>query len=132
MDPNSKERAKMSSYNTVSDSTELPYLRFLIINIKNKLPSYPTVVILVEDLWRQRVAFLGQLVSGDVPVHPEPLLLQHGDVYFLEADSIGLQETHHCLLVLFYLHQITNGHKKERKVGVGGLVWERWCDTDVH
>lgn len=64
---------------------------------------YPTVAILVEDLWRQRVAFFRQLVPGDVAVHPEPLLLQHGDVYLLEADSIGLQETYYCLLVLLYL-----------------------------
>lgn len=69
-------------------------------------------MLLVEDLWRQRVAFFRQLVPGDVAVHPEPLLLQHGDVNLLEADSIGLQETHHCLLVLLYL----GVKKKEQKV----------------
>ena len=100
--------------------TELPNGRFLIKN-SNKSPSYPTVAILVEDLRRQWVALLRLLVSGDVAVHPEPLLLQHGDVYFLEADSIGLQETHHCLLVLLYLWQI-----KEGKKGGGGFEWERW------
>lgn len=65
--------------------------------------SYPTVTVIVEDLRRQRVAFFRQSVPGDVVVHPEPLLLQHGDVYLLEVDSIGFQETHHCLLVLLHL-----------------------------
>lgn len=65
--------------------------------------SYPTVVIVVEYLRRQRVAFLRPLVRGDVAEHPQPLLLQHGDVYFLETDPIGLQEAHHCLLMLFHL-----------------------------
>jgi len=65
-------------------------------------------MILIEDLWRQRVAFLWQLIPGDVAVHPEPLLLQHGNVYFLEADSIGLQETNHRLLMLLYLEQMVN------------------------
>lgn len=64
---------------------------------------YPTVAVLVEDLRRQRVALLGMLLFRDVSVHPKALLLQHGDVYFLEADSIGLQESHHCLLMLLYL-----------------------------
>lgn len=64
---------------------------------------YPTVAVLVEDLRRQRVALLGTLLFRDVAVHPKPLLLQHGDVYFLEVDSISLQESHHCLLVLLYL-----------------------------
>lgn len=76
-----------------------------------KQASYPTVAILVEDLRRQRVASLGQLVAGDVTVHPEPLLLQHGDVYLLEADSIGLQESYHSLLVLLHLEE-----RKKKKV----------------
>lgn len=65
---------------------------------------YPTVAVSVEDLWRQRVALLGMLLLRDVSVHPKALLLQHGDVHFLEADSIGLQESHHCLLMLLYLN----------------------------
>lgn len=65
--------------------------------------SYPTVAVVVKDLRRQRVAFLRLFVPGDVAVHPEPLLLHHGDVHFLEVDPIGLQETDHCLLVLFHL-----------------------------
>lgn len=68
-------------------------------------------MLLVEDLRRQWVAFLWQLVSGDVAVHPQPLFLQHGDVYFLEADSIGLQETHHFLLMLFYLRTDEEGRE---------------------
>lgn len=64
---------------------------------------YPTVALLVEDLRRQRVALLGTPVFRDVPVHPKPLLLQHGDVHLLEVDSISLQESHHCLLLLLYL-----------------------------
>lgn len=79
---------------------------------EEKHDSYPAVVLLVEDLWWQRVAFFRQLVPGDVAVHPQPLLLQHGDVYLLEADSIGLQETHHCLLVLLYLEVRKRKDKK--------------------
>ncbi len=71
--------------------------------LKQTHPSYPTVAIFIEDLGRHWVAFLRPLVFGDVPIHPEPLLLQHGDVYFLEVDTIGLQETHHSLLMLLYL-----------------------------
>lgn len=68
-----------------------------------KCALYPTVAVLVEDLRRQRVALLGPLLLRDVAVHPEPLLLQHGDVHRLEVDSIRLQESHHCLLMLLYL-----------------------------
>lgn len=64
---------------------------------------YPTVAVLVEDLRRQRVALLGTLVFRDVTVHPKPLLLPHGDVHLQEVDSIGLQESHHCLLMLLHL-----------------------------
>lgn len=98
--------------------------------LTDKYPSYPTVAILIEDLRRQRVAFLRLLVSGDVTVHPEPLLLQHGDVYFLEADSIGLQETHHCLLVLLYLER-SKMDKKIREKGEVGLVLGRCRDGQV-
>lgn len=66
--------------------------------------TYTTVAIIVENLWRQRVALLWLLIPGDVAVHPEPLLLQHRNVYFLEVDSVGLQETNYCLLMFLYLH----------------------------
>lgn len=74
-----------------------------IARSQSECALYPTVVVLVEDLRRKRVALLGTLLFRDVTVHPKPLLLQHGDVYFLEVDSISLQESHHCLLMLLYL-----------------------------
>lgn len=67
-------------------------------------PTYTAVSILIEDLRRQWVAFLWLPFPGDVAVHPEPLLLHHGNIYFLEVDSIGLQETNHRLLVLLHLN----------------------------
>lgn len=70
-------------------------------------PSYPAVDVVIEDLRRQRVAVGRPLVTRDVAVHPQPLLLQHGDVYLLEVDSVGLQEAHHRLLLLFHLPRDT-------------------------
>lgn len=64
---------------------------------------YPTVAVLIEDLRRQRVALFWTLLLRDVTVHPKPLLLQHGDVDLLEVDSVGLEESHHCLLMLLHL-----------------------------
>lgn len=69
----------------------------------------PTISILIEDLGRQWVAFLWLFISGDVLIHPKPLFLQHGDVYLLEVDSIGLQEAHHRLLMLFYRDRASGG-----------------------
>lgn len=86
---------------------------------QSKRALYPTVVLLVEDLRRQRVAPLGTLLFRDVTVHPKPLLLQHGDVYLLEADSIRLQESHHCLLMLLYLEM--ERHKKNVQM-LSGLL----------
>lgn len=74
-----------------------------IARSQSECALYPTVAVLIEDLRRQRVALLGTLLLRDVTVHPKPLLLQHGDVYLLEGDSISFQESHHCLLMLLYL-----------------------------
>lgn len=75
----------------------------VITRSRSQFALYPTVAVLIEDLRRQRVALFWTLLLGDVTVHPKPLLLQHGDVYLLEVDTIGLEESHHCLLVLLYL-----------------------------
>lgn len=90
-----------------------------VYNYKNNVTTtYTAVVILVENLWRQRVALLWLLIPGDVAVHPEPLLLPHGNVYFLEVDSVGLQETHHCLLMLLYLRGSAMKKKKSEAENV--------------
>lgn len=75
----------------------------MITRSQGKFALYPTVAVLIEDLRRQRVALFWTLLLRDVTVHPKPLLLQHGDVYLLEVDAIGLEESHHCLLMLLYL-----------------------------
>lgn len=89
--------------------------------IKPPPALYPTVAVLVEDLRRQRVALIGTLLLRDVTVHPKPLLLQHGDVYFLEVDSIGLEEPHHCLLMLLHL-EMERQEEKTSKCCQGGTV----------
>ena len=77
---------------------------------KKKLDyPYPTVAISIEDLRRQRLAHLWVLVLGDVAAHPQPLLLPHGDVYFLETQAICFQETDHVLLVLLHLGGMRTG-----------------------
>lgn len=80
-------------------------------------------MILIEDLWRQRVTPLWSPLLWNVLVHPEPLLLQHGDVNFLEANLVCLQETHHILLVFFYLQWMQEMKKEEEKKSVFGLTW---------
>lgn len=80
-----------------------------LLRYRNWCLSYTTVAILIEDLWRQWIAFLWFLFLGDVAVHPEPLLLQHGNVDFLEVNSICLQETHNCLLMFLYLDRSKEG-----------------------
>lgn len=62
----------------------------------------PTVPILIEDLWRHWSPLLRMLVFGNIVVHPQSLFLQHGDVYLLKVDSIGLEKAYDILLMLFY------------------------------
>lgn len=77
--------------------------RLVMTRSRSQFALYPTVAVVIEDLRRQRVALFWTLLLRDVTVHPKALLLQHGDVYLLEVDSIGLEESHHRLLMLLYL-----------------------------
>lgn len=65
--------------------------------------AHPAVDRSIKDLRGERVALLGSFLFRNVLVHPESLVLQHGDVHLLKTDPVCLQEAYDLLLMLFYL-----------------------------
>lgn len=69
--------------------------------------THAAVVISIEDLRGERIALFRSFLLRNVLVHPEPLILQHGDVNLLEADPVGLQKAHDGLLMFLHLRNHT-------------------------
>lgn len=66
---------------------------------------YATVVVLVEDLRRQRDAVTGLVLLRNVGPHPHAVLLVAGDVQLGVVHFEGLQEADHILLLLLDLRR---------------------------
>lgn len=64
---------------------------------------YTTVVVLVEDLRRQRDAVAGLVLLRNVGPHPHAVLLVAGDVQLGVVHFESLQEADHILLLLLDL-----------------------------
>lgn len=69
--------------------------------------THAAVLVSIEDLRGERVALFRSFLLRNVPVHPEPLILQHGDVNLLKADPVGLQKAHDGLLPFLHLRNHT-------------------------
>lgn len=66
---------------------------------------YTTVVVLVEDLRRQRDAVAGLVLLRNVGPHPHAVLLVAGDVQLGVVHFKSLQEADHILLLLLDLRR---------------------------
>lgn len=69
--------------------------------------THAAVVVSIEDLRGERIALFRSFLLRNVLIHPEPLILQHGDVNLLEADPVGLQKAHDGLLTFLHLRNHT-------------------------
>lgn len=65
------------------------------------IDTHPTVDRSIKDLRGKRIALLGSFLFWNVLVHPESLVLQHGDVHLFKMDPVCLQEAYNLLLMFF-------------------------------
>lgn len=65
--------------------------------------SYPTVPLLVEDLWREGNSILRLFFTWDIFSHPFPVVFITCYVHLLKVNLVGLQKAHYFLLFLFDL-----------------------------
>lgn len=78
--------------------------------------SHPTIFVIVEYLWGERVPRGRPGLLRNILSHPLPVGLIGRNVALLKLDLVDRQETHHILLLLFNLHA---GEMRECKLSAG-------------